>query len=384
MNPETIAKIQQDLASLSETYNEILTKVRALTINDQLYLKKNTMIPPGIACKVAFDQNGLIIRTDKLSVTDIPELQIDHIIGLRAAMNDKVSRSDFDRLKVDLKEVQVKKGGVVGTGIKVGYDSNGLVVSVADLLAEDIPTLPMNKIEGLSEVIEYLKAQMTCDNSIHVEHPSVVANTATKVTYDEHGHVIHGGKLGMNDLPVDLISKINILESRIPSMVSQVVIDGINKTLLNKVDANPEIKPGTYTKVRVDEKGFVTLGDQMTLRDLPQITINDIQDLREELNQKADRTAFMNLSDTVSSITTSMQQISDVLSMRTEIKKKADASDVKSIESRLDSIQRTFDKIVNSIPGDTIMSEIERITSEMSNLGGRLSVIEKKLQTENE
>lgn len=382
MNPETITKIQQKLDSLSEKYSDVLRDVRALSINEQMYLKSNNPIAPGIACKVAFDTHGLIVKADVLQQADIPNIQMDKVIGLRAAINDKMSKIDIDKLKEELMNQKLKKGSISGTATKVNFDEHGLIVSTSDLSVDDIPDIPVSKVVGLSDLLSQRRNAEDNKTIDHYTHPSISPNTSTKVSFDEHGHILKGESLSLNDLPGELLSRMNVIESRVPSLASQQTVDSIGKALINKVDANPTITAGTFTKVRVDSKGLVTSGETLTLRDLPPINIDDIPGLKSALNQKADHDMMLNINNTVNQFSSVINQVSELVGMSNILKMKADSSDVKTIGNRLQSLQALVDKLVGSLPADTIMLQLNEIQTELSNLGGRISVIEQKLMSE--
>ena len=83
MNPESIIKLQNDFAALAIDVDDIKKIVNGLKLNEQRYVTKNNSIPPGIACKVAYDSNGLILSGIRLDPSDIPTLGIDNINVLR-------------------------------------------------------------------------------------------------------------------------------------------------------------------------------------------------------------------------------------------------------------------------------------------------------------
>lgn len=382
MNPETINKLLTQVNNLQESYEDVKKLLRAITINEQQFLKANPDIPPGIACKVAFDHHGIIIRADKLQANDIPELQIDHINDLRRSLGEKASKSDVDKLRKAVQDIAaVHKGAPVGTGTKVNFDENGLVVSVSDLTPSDIPVLPMAKIEGLTDIIDFLKGHHDTERSgVSVSHPSINPFTATKITYDNNGHVIKGEQLSMNDLPGELVSKVNMIENQLPTLASQRSVDGISKALAIKLDANSQkVTPGMYTKVKVDSKGLVTSGETLTMKDLPQFTINDIQGLNDSLRDKAMQSDFISLHSTVSSLVESVGRLGDTSNIKRDIAMKADLDTVRNLERQLGSIRSTINKLLMSLPGDTIMPQLISIQNEISTLSGRIATIEGKI-----
>ena len=383
MNTENIIELQNQVEELSSTLSSIQKAVNALKINDQHRLDSNSPIPPGIACKVAYDKNGLVVKGTKLDSTDIPELSIDKITNLKQSLDSKASSRELEKFKSEVTDMinPVTKhiGDIVGTGVKINYNADGRIVSTADLLPSDIPTLTIDKIEGLSDIIESLNIPK--ENSINDfdNNIKIHAGTYSKVTVDQYGKVVSGSKLDINDIPNDLIIKINNIESKIPLLALSSSINNINKELINKVTLNEPIKSGTYTKVKVDSKGLVIEGDKLTIKDLPELNISDIEGLDKIIKNTVDRSEFMNLNDTVSSLANSLNNIGEITGIKNELKMKASDEDVKRINSKVITIQNTVDSLVNIMPSDMINAQLNQIMDELSVLNGRISVIERQL-----
>lgn len=132
MNIEAIKQIQRDIFNLKEVDEEMSKTIEGLKIDKQLYLRANEKIKPGIACKIAYDENGLVISAEDLDQSDIPKLSIDKIQGLRDALADKASRKDLKNISIDLEEI-FKERDIYGTGCKVNYDKYGVIQSSTEL-----------------------------------------------------------------------------------------------------------------------------------------------------------------------------------------------------------------------------------------------------------
>ena len=50
---------------------------------------------------LTYDINGLIINGTKLEASDIPEITIDHINGLRRLLDEKIGNTEFERLRIE-------------------------------------------------------------------------------------------------------------------------------------------------------------------------------------------------------------------------------------------------------------------------------------------
>ena len=382
MNTEIIVNLRKQVEELSSQVTTLTQLVNAMKINEQQHLNANHPIPPGIACKVAFDKKGLIVNGTKLETTDIPELEIDKIINLKNILNDKASSKDLSKFKNEvtemIKPISEELGEVTGTGTKVNYNKDGRIISSVELLASDIPTLPIAKIQGLEDIIASMNISKISVNS-EEKLPTIKTNAGsfTKVTIDQHGRVLSGNKLDIDDIPNILISKINHMESSMANLASQKSVDGVSKSLSNKLDSNPNITSGTYTKLKVDSKGLVVKGDQLTIRDLPELNISNIVGLDKSLKEKADRIDLINLNDTVSALVNSLSMIGEVSSLKNELKSKASDNDLSKLNSRIESMQRTLDMLLDRLPGDMILEQFSQIERNLSDLECRIANLEK-------
>lgn len=136
----------------------------------------------------------------------------------------------------------------------------------------------------------------------------IEGDTKCKITYDEKGLVIAGEDLTIEDLPELLLAhikdviataeEVNILHgieitteelNRLKGLLVtaeelnklaglNISIDDLN-SVINKLDKNPPITAGTYTKVKVDEKGLVTQGQKLSASDIPSIPLSKIYDV---------------------------------------------------------------------------------------------------------
>lgn len=377
MNPETIIALQNRIEEVEQIAQEAIKRIKGIDIDNQRKLIANVKIPPGIACKIAYDANGLILNGDKLSASDIPTLPIDSIDGLRKILDSKASASDVKKTQVTDQHVK-KDDKIVGSGIKVNFDENGLIVSVSDLLVDDVPQLPIEHIMNLREELNIIKS--TVSPVVEVVEPLKISpGTFTKITYDETGRILSGSKLTMNDIPAEMIEKVNHLEEQIPTFAPRSSVETLSKNVRNKLDANDRVTPGTYTKITIDSKGLVTRGDRLTIKDLPTINIEDITDLSASLRNKADQTDLLCLNDTVSSIVNSFNKIGDVSAIQSKLERKADDQDLRDVVSRIESLQKLMDTLSMKIPNELIMEQLQQIQNELSTISGRVSVLEKKM-----
>lgn len=378
MNPEIIINLQNQVNSLEELVLGIEKTVKGMKIDVQNKLTANVDIVPGIATKFAYDKSGLIIHAEKLVASDIPELDIDNIKGLRKILGEKVSRSDLREI-TDIGNVLKEKAGViVGSGCKINYDANGKVVSSSDLTKEDLPTLTVSDIDGLIEELELIKANISSDNKpVLTQHEKTIAGTFVKVTTDEYGHIVSGvKKLTENDLPIEIINRINKIESSYAEFASKKVLTTLSSTVAKKLNANEPITSGTYTKVRVDANGLITAGDKLSIKDLPQLGINNIEGLDVALRSKATQEDIITLNETVNSMLSHLNKIGNLTKLISELELKAPKADIKEINIRLEGLQKIIDEIITGVPVELLTSQINSIESTISTLEGRIVTLE--------
>lgn len=380
-NQSTYATLLETVQQLQETVSDLSKKVTKLELNDGTYLVGNDTIVPGIAPKVAYDKNGLIVSGLELEASDIPELSISQISGLKSQLDSTISTADWKNLKNELMDlIPTRSTTVYGSGTKISYDANGYVVSSGDLLASDIPQIPMSKVEGLPDMIEIIESMATGGTTTTTDTISVKSGTYTKVSVDSVGRVLSGTTLGINDMPTDLLTQINEIASIIPGLASQSTMDSLMNQMARKLEQNDEeVAPGTYTKLKVDSKGLVTAGATLDNTDLPEITIDNVTDLKSELNSKANYTDIVELNNTVSMIVESLSSIGEVRTMKGELDCKADADSVVRMTREFESMESRLDTLQELIPNDTILAQLDLISARLSSIEGRLVQVESQV-----
>lgn len=377
-NLKIIRDLQDKMNEVLDSFDEIKQDLNGLKLNEQRYLVSNMPIPPGIACKFAYDSKGLILSASQLVESDIPELDIDHIKGLRTLLNGKISDSELERLQIRINnDIPKRSNKVEGSGCKVNYDKYGFIVSVGDLSKDDIPLLPIEKIDGLQDKLTFIESSIK-QHTDQVDEFKVTPGVGCKVTYDSKGRIMSSAGLDMNDIPMAIINHLNEIDSKMINFAQSSTVNGILDTLGHKLDANPNIKSGSYTKVTVDENGLVTKGDTLRKEDLPSLSIDDIVGLKNSLRLKADQTDIIKLNENVSSIMGLVNSIGDIRGMQNLLESKADSSEVTSLSNTLNSLRDTVLNYIQNTHSDTFEDTIRQIQQELSTLSGRISVLERK------
>lgn len=374
MDPNEVIDIKNKIASLGESIDDISKVVSALKIDKQIVILSNAPIPPGTACRLTFDSKGLILKGEDLRIDDIPDIPLGKITGLEKILNNKLEATSVST--TDAKTVRAKIKA--GTGIKINYDEDGLITSSADLLLSDIPDLSIAKIIGLGDRLTLIESQFnTISDEVKVS--TIIPGTFPKITYGPDGKVISGCKLSIDDIPIDLITKLNILESRIPQLASQQTLDALVQDVQNKINFNTSITPGVYTKVKVDGKGLVTFGNILDITDLPEIQIKDITNLDSSLRKKADQSDLVELMNTVSSLSNNNGS-SEIVKMQNDLSTKANDEDLKNTNNKVENLQRVFTSLIDTLPSEFIVNQLKQIQDTLSTLGGRVTTLERQLK----
>lgn len=379
---EEIVSMKSSITRVEDRLAELIKTVNSLTLNQQQSVISNGQMPPGMACKIAFDHQGLVIKGERLVSGDIPQVSISKIINLQKTLDEKLTSGDLKGIEDSIKRLGKKKRIVPGTGVKINYDEDGTINSASDtLLISDIPQLPVTHVTGLKEKIVELELNI---NSSKVFESAVVGSTNpgtyTKITCDKDGRIVRGEKLSVNDIPVEIVNRINLVESRASELASQQTVNSLSTDLKGKVTGNKSIQSGIYTKVHVDNKGLVTAGDKISVDDLPVIRTKDILNLDTTLRKKADQSDLVELHNLVASMTNVDQSV-NIERLKTQMGGKADAAEVKGITHRLNSVDVKLDKIINGEFTEQLSREINDLKVIVSNLSGMVTNLEQRIRT---
>lgn len=374
-----IAELQIKMNDMTEDVSSIRQKINGLELDTKRCLKSNVPIPPGIGCKFAYDSNGLILKTIPLSPSDIPQLEIDSIKSLRLSLNEKISRSEFERLQIQaINGINKRSDKVFGTGCKVNFDENGFVISGLDLTKEDIPLIELEGVNGLVERLELIEASIK-DKHENIDSFKINPGIGCKLSYDSKGRIIKSEDLSIDDIPRELMRQMNEIESQMTSFASQVSVNNLMKNIENKLDSNSKIQPGIFTKVTVDNKGLVTKGEKISKSDLPQFSISDIIGLESAIRNKANQSDITTIFNSIETLSSFVSKVGDINAIKTSLINKAESSEVRELKTHILGIQNSIDLINSKVPLDTINICIDNLEKEINSLLGRISVIEKKL-----
>lgn len=376
MNMDTLNELITQLNDLKDQVATINQTVAALKIDAQYWVKSDAKINPGMGCKIAYNKDGIIVNSSGLEASDIPTISIDQVANLRKELESNAKATANKLNEIDISKI-FSHTEVIGTACKVNYNKHGMIVDGSSLIEEDIPKLSIDHIEGLPDILDELKNRpLTTAIS---EHTSVIKpSTGCKISFDQFGHVTNVTKLSLSDIPNELIVHINEIESTLSNMASQKALNNINSIVTKKLDANPQIDPGIYTKVIVDSNGLVVGGKKLTVSDLPQLNISDIEGLQLELKNKVGIDKFNSLNDDLNIYmnSISMPRINEAIDKA--VKNCVSKLDIIAIQSDIKNLRSTIESVSERLPSEMISAEISKLTSEISTLSGRISVLEKQ------
>jgi len=366
MNTEIINDIQNRIRTLEQELEAAKKQLTALKIDSKTSVKAEKPISPGMACKVAYNAAGLVYAGSPLDVSDIPDIPIDKVTGLRDLISSLPGRAELSRISSAFDSF-TKKSIPAVSGCKVNVDDHGLVIDASPLLVEDIPELPVEKISGLAENLELIKASIP---TVTEDRFSTIAGNGCKVFWDSKGRVTGGSELTMQDIPTQLTGRLQKIESRILNMASIDDINNIRDTVFSRLDAmQTDIKPGIYTKLTVSSTGQITGVSNLTKEDLPQLTVEDITGLDSVLLGKASTDDISIILDRITQLENT-QPVSIQSSANVEIPE---------IRQELMELRSKIDQQV-SLPVEQILAELNNLRNEVITLSGRISVIERELQ----
>ena len=362
--------LEQRVANIETNIAKIMKLFAAFNIDKQQFVKGNKIVP-GIGIKVAYNADGLILSSGNLETNDIPQLPIDKINGLESIIELKASIVDVQEMRNNLANMY-SHTSTAQTGCKVNIDEHGFVNDVSGLNVDDIPQLPIDKINGLIDALNEAKSCVVKNTN---DEYNINAGTGCKITYDEHGRVVSKSELSINDIPSEIITRLNNVESIMLHKADQSAVDVITNNMRNKIDSKASTNSGIFTKVIVDANGLVTKGESLTKNDLPRLNIDDIESLRQTLAN------MLSLND-LDEINSNINDVRTVASTRLtadDIKGKADNDALHSLELRVTHVEELMNNVIEKIPGDMILKQLEQLTADISTISGRVALIERTL-----
>ena len=150
-------------------------------------------IPGALHNGITFDAQGHVTATSDLLPTDLPIATTTDIGGVSVPTGNGLAVSNAGEL--------THSNSVTGDTVSgIQYDDQGHIVSASPLTGTDLPPATNTDLGGVSVP----GPKLTVDGNGAISHSKVqglVADTYTKVTVDEYGHVTVGAQLSGTDIP---------------------------------------------------------------------------------------------------------------------------------------------------------------------------------------
>lgn len=351
--------IMERLNQLESAVHEMQQMMVAFKIDRQRMIEREKRIKAGMGCKIAYNSDGLIVDSKDLEPSDIPSLPISKVKGLEDLLSDLVSSAQLKTIQ-DRLDTIYSKSEVIKTGTKVNVDKHGFIVDVASLIPEDIPMLPIDKIDGLQDILNQLSVHQPA--LVNDTNDYIPAGSGCKVNYDNRGRVISTEPLSIEDIPHSIITRLSELESALTSIAQQSDIDILKKMISSKAEQITTI-PGIFSKVQIDSNGNVLSGEELTKDDLPIFTIDDIEGLRKELSQLGlhkDIIEIKNLIDNINSRINSIQE-----------------PNIPEQKDYTPAIEELSTKLDRATSDTSTKEELKEIRTQLASIVARLNILEK-------
>lgn len=351
-----MSDIVERVEQLETTIAEISKVIEAFKIDKQLVVRKNGNIEPGYGCKIIYNSDGIVVGKQDLTENDIPDINMSKIKNLNESLSKYATVKSVNDLSETVDRLTAKSE-TVKTGTKVNVDENGKVNNVSDLLVEDIPELPIDKIESLSDILNEIKLSLS--EKAEPADDKIPSGISCKVEYDNTGHVIKSHKLTVDDLP----KSVQLMMDKFNRVADMLVTTQDIQELKEKIDLKADkvySSPGTYKSVTVNGNGqFISGNAELTIDDIPSIPIDKVEGLTNALLTKADHSSLIEVTNNISNLS--------VPSNNTEV-------DLSSIHESINELNSRIDKLISD---DSISTEINDIKSAISQLSSRIVILEK-------
>ncbi len=183
----------------------------------------------------------------------------------------KLNTSNLDRsLNVASGNLGINNAVTGGASARNGitYNNEGLITSTAALVASDIPEATTSAVGGVS-VPAAGGLAITAAGALSINN-TVTGITRSGITFNDQGLITSTVALVAGDLPAATASTIGAVS--IPGASAPLAISGTGVLSIS----NSGVTAGTYPKVTVSAKGFITSGTTLTASDIPDLATTKI------------------------------------------------------------------------------------------------------------
>jgi len=170
-----------------------------------------------------------------------------------------------DGLEVDAGVLGHTNSVVGGTTSGITFDDQGHITATTALIGSDLPLASSSDVGGVSvpgssELVVSGTGELT-----HAD--SITAGTISGITYNSAGHITAVTNLVGTDLP----DATDTVKGAVSVPGDSI---GVTAGVLTHLDSGAST--GTYTKVTIDARGHVTVGDLLTEADIPNLDASKI------------------------------------------------------------------------------------------------------------
>lgn len=279
--------IEVILDSYALTWSEILgnptnSKPLVELLNKLLAEKISKRVEPLVAgthSKITYDENGLVVAGEDLSIEDLPELHLNNIVDVEATSEEvnklhglKATKNEIDRLH-----------GITATtsefNILHGLQAN--TEELSRLKGLLIASAQLNMLQGIKSNVQAQLDKKMDKINYEVENKANKTNsydTASNETYPSSKAL----KAGL-DTKQDKLT-----ETQLNNLNKAITTENIEEAVNGKLDKNVPIQPDEACKVEYDENGLIIGKKNLEESDIPAIRLNKISDVNvsaSELNQ---------------------------------------------------------------------------------------------------
>ena len=215
------------------------------------------------------------VDTAAIATSAVTDAKISGVSGTKITDGTitaaKLNTSNLDRsLNVASGNLGINNAVTGGASARNGitYNAQGLITSTAALVASDIPEATASAVGGVS-VPSTGGLTVTAAGALSIDN-TVTGTTRSGITFNDQGLITATAALAAGDLPVATASAIGAIS--IPASSAPLSIS--NTGVLTVADSG--VTAGTYPKVTVSAKGFVTAGTTLAAGDIPDLAATKI------------------------------------------------------------------------------------------------------------
>ena len=270
------------VVSWSEIYGDPTKCASLMKLLEQLLKKKvdsNDPIEPATKCKITYDEKGLVTLGEDLTIEDLPPLHLENIIDVIATAEEVNILSGIEVTTEELNKLR----GLIATSAELNILS-GIEVTTEELNRLKgllVSAVTLNLLDGIrSNVQEQIDSKQ---NNLGFTAENIANKTDNYEVSDSN---LYPSTLALKN---GLDTKQDKLTAeQLNNLNKGATIDDISMLQQNKVDSNAPIMPATKCKITYDEKGLVTLGEDLEDTDIPTIPfakLNDVNVTNVEINR---------------------------------------------------------------------------------------------------